>query len=190
MQSRDYQQNRRVAQLINEARRKALDIREEVNPQKSVFVLPRSSVKVTSAASLNLYDPLTEATYESMLAATQAEVDLGELARRVQAAEINYPWLKSCILDVLETRECASVADVLEAHPANQGLASVVGLVSLALRYGVMVPEQSLAVHWVDRLGQSVKAHIPMLLFDARTKEKLSRQTKSALFLRENEKNS
>ena len=175
VQSRDYRQNRRIAQLIGEARRAALDIRDSVNPQRPIFVLPRSAVKVTSSASISLYDPQTEATHEAMMRPGAPVVDLNELARRVQAAEINYPWLRTCVLDVLAARETASVADVLEAHPANQALASVVGLISLALRFGVLAADHEIRVHWVDRLGQTVQAHIPMLLFDQRSREQLSK---------------
>ena len=174
VQSRDYQQNRRITQLINDARREALEHREGINPQRSIFVLPRSSVKVSSAACVNLYDPQTEATRERMQEAQAAQVDFRELARRVQESEINYPWLKSCILDVLDKKETATVADVLEAHPAKQGLASVVGLISLALRFGLQNHEQTIAVSWTDRLGQHVKARIPMLLFTQASRNRLS----------------
>lgn len=174
VQSRDYQQDRRISQLINDARREALQKREGINPQKAVFILPRSSVKVSSVSCVNLYDPQTEATPEQMLQAQVAQVDFSELARRVQESEINYPWLKSCVLDVLDKQQAATVADVLALHPAKQGLASVVGLISLALRCGMQNPEQSISVSWTDRFGQLVKAHIPMLLFTQASRKSLS----------------
>lgn len=177
VQSRDYLQSRRLVQLIAEAKREALGAREKIPALAKVSQVLQSSVSVSSSASLELFDPETEATVSPMLKASEAQVDLAALSARIQAAEINYPWLKDCVTDVLSRKEVATVADVLTAHPAAQGLASVVGLISLAVRYGEVKPELNEKITWQNRFNETVSAHIPLLIFSQQTLTKLKGQS-------------
>lgn len=173
VQSRDFAKNRRMRDLIAQAKREALDAREAISVQDKVFYLPHSCVTISSSGVLELYDTETEATPVEMSLQGVPEVDLFALARRVQASDINYPRIKEQVRDVLTKRSVASVADVLAVYPAEQGLASIVGLVSLAIRYGVRGEDEAMeSVCWHDRFGTEVKAHLPVLLF---TQESLQR---------------
>ncbi|HIU84444.1 MAG TPA: DUF3375 domain-containing protein [Candidatus Aphodousia gallistercoris] len=177
VQSSDYKQNRRMRELLADAKREALAARETFSYSSAVFELPQSTASIASSAALDLYDPETEATPEAMQMAQADMVDLQALARRVEAADINFPRLKRQLKDVLSHREVASIADVLGQYPAEQGLASVVGLMSLAVRFGAEIaPDRTEAVAWKDRFGTEVRAHLPMLLF---TQETLKRLTES-----------
>lgn len=173
VQSRDYLQSRCLIQLIGEAKREALDAKEKIQALTKITQVSQSSVSVSSNASLDLFDPQTEATVSPMVEASEATVDLQALSARIQAAEINYPWLKDCVADVLSRKEVATVADVLNIHPATQGLASVVGLISLAVRYGEINSELNEKITWVNRFNETVSAHIPLLLFTQETLTKL-----------------
>lgn len=172
VQSRDYLRNRRIVDLIGQARHDALLLREIVSPNRQLYTLPQSSAQIISLSNLELFDPQTDATLVPMIRPEVQVVDLDALSERVMAAEINYPWLKECVEAVLATQSRASVADVLERFPANQGLASIVGLISLAVRHGVLVQNEQERVSWEDRLGQTVSAHIPMLIFNEETLKK------------------
>ncbi len=169
VQSHDYLRNRRMADLIAETRHEALALREKVTANRALFSLPQSTANISSLANLQLYDPQTDATVVPMVEAPMGIADLQALASRVQEAEINYSWLKNCVKAVLETTSTASIGDVLNRFPATQGLASVVGLLSLALRYGVRVEGQNESIFWEDRFQQEVKAHIPLLIFNSET---------------------
>ncbi len=173
VQSRDYLQSRRLVQLIGEAKREALSAKDKISALTKITQILQSSVSVSSSASLDLFDPQTEATVSPMLEASETQVDLEALSARIQAAEINYPWLKDCVLDVLNQKEVATVADVLSLHPATQGLASVVGLISLAVRYGEINSELNEKITWQNRFNETVSAHIPQLLFTQQTLTKL-----------------
>ena len=158
--------------MIGQARHDALLLREIVSPNRQLYTLPQSSAQIISLSNLELFDPQTDATLVPMIRPEVQVVDLDALSERVMAAEINYPWLKECVEAVLATQSRASVADVLERFPANQGLASIVGLISLAVRHGVLVQNEQERVSWEDRLGQTVSAHIPMLIFNEETLKK------------------
>ena len=173
VQSRDYLQSRRLVQLIGEAKREALATREKIPALTKITQVSQSSVSVSSNASLDLFDLQTEATVSPMVEASEAPVDLQALSARIQAAEINYPWLKDCVTDVLSQKEVATIGDVLSVHPATQGLASVVGLISLAVRYGEINSELNEKITWVNRFNVTVSAHIPQLLFTQKTLTKL-----------------
>ncbi len=176
VQSRDFTKNRRMRELITQAKREALDAREAISVQTKVFSLPHSCVAVSSNGVLELYDTEMEAIPVEMSLQSAPEVDLFALAKRVQASDINYPRLKEQVCDVLTKLSVASVADVLSHYPAEQGLASIVGLVSLAIRYGVRgEDEASESVVWQDRFNTQVKAHLPVLLFTPESLQRLRR---------------
>ena len=59
------------------------------------------------------------------------------MGERIARSEINIRELRENVADVLSRKDQASVGEVLEAHPAKQGLGSVVGLMELALRPGI-----------------------------------------------------
>ena len=64
------------------------------------------------------------------------EIDFEQMRRRIRESEIDWQELRDAINDVLGKKEQASIREVLEEHPATQGLASVVGLIKLAHDYG------------------------------------------------------
>ena len=53
----------------------------------------------------------------------------------------------------------ATVADVLELHPATQGVASVVGLLSLAAQHGQVDPDAVDLLRWPAAAGMH-SAHV------------------------------
>jgi hypothetical protein len=65
---------------------------------------------------------------------------------------------------VLELQSQATVADVLRAYPAAQGLGSVLGLLALGSRHG-MIAGHSETVSWTGGDEQQRSAHIPVIYF-------------------------
>lgn len=173
VQNREYLQNRRLMQLIGEAKREALSARDRLPPQTRVMVMSQSSVSVSSCSTLELHDPQSDATVMPMLTAPAQEVNLAALSERVQAAEINYPWLKNCVKEVLKRKQAATIADVLSAHPATQGLASVVGLISLGVRFGEINTALEEKITWKNRFSETITASIPTLIFTQQSLTKL-----------------
>ncbi len=87
------------------------------------------------------------------------------LAALARETEIDYPELVQHVNAVLAGASSASVGDVLDAHPASQGVASVVGLLSLATRYGEVREEEIEQLAWQGVDGIDRRADVRRHLF-------------------------
>ena len=76
--------------------------------------------------------------------------------------------------DVLSRKDQASVGEVLEAHPAKQGLGSVVGLMELALRHGIPGSGTE-SLKWTGLDGRERSATVNQLFF---VKDKIDELTR------------
>lgn len=164
VQSREYQQNRRLAELIDQARKLALTaMQENYSP---VIETGQTFVSVSSVGMSALFDPQNAGQAQELTIAQPADLDLMSLSKRLSASEINYAQLKQNIRDCLRDRSTVSIAQVLEIFPASQGLASIVGLIRLALRYAQPPVEgQEEVVRWSDRLGMQKQGKLPRFVF-------------------------
>ena len=168
VQSREYQQNRRLAELIGQARKLALTAMQEnaVSTYSPVIETGQTFVSVSSVGMSALFDPQNAGQAQELTIAQLADLDLMSLSKRLSASEINYAQLKQNIRDCLRDRSTVSIAQVLEIFPASQGLASVVGLIRLALRYAQPPVEgQEEVVRWSDRLGMQKQGKLPRFVF-------------------------
>jgi hypothetical protein len=68
------------------------------------------------------------------------------------------------VRETLETRSQVSIGEVLEQHPATQGLGSVVGLIALGSRHGIKANNRE-TVSWVGNDDLQRSAQIPKLYF-------------------------
>lgn len=138
VQSQDYQRDRVLRAKLLEAMSSAHAASRVMKPYAPIgATLELSSVAVSSVGAIALHDPseFDAATRIVTHAADTADWDtLRALARET---EIDFTELSAHVNSVRETRERPTVADVLRAFPASQGIASVVGLLSLAADYGV-----------------------------------------------------
>lgn len=165
VQSREYLEHRRINQLLNEAQRTALSIKDEVKAQdalKYTLVLTSSSLK--SLSQWALYDPALEVLPEEMKAGDTPEISLDSVAELVAQSEIDFRSLRENIISVLETLSQASICDILDKHPAAQGLGSVVGLIVLGSRHGEVSKNYETAV-WTGSDEQKRRARIPKIYF-------------------------
>jgi len=86
------------------------------------------------------------------------------VAELVAQSEIDFRGLKANIRAVLRERSKASVAEVLDRHPASQGLGSVVGYLALGSRHGVLAGGDEI-VEWTGGDEQQRRAKIPAIYF-------------------------
>jgi hypothetical protein len=91
-------------------------------------------------------------------------IDIDSVAELVIQSEIDFRSLRANVRGVLETLSQASIHDVLERHPATQGLGSVVGLIALGSRHG-LTSESHETVSWVGSDDQQRSARIPKIFF-------------------------
>jgi hypothetical protein len=165
VQSREYLEQRRVNTLLKEAQRAALALKDEIRATESLeFTLPLTSSRLSSLAQWTLYDPSEETPPDAMSDAAAPPIGLESVADLVAQSEIDFRGLKANIRAVLEERAQASIADVLERYPAEQGLGSVVGYLALGSRHGVAAGREE-RVGWEGSDREWRAARIPAIYF-------------------------
>ncbi|MEG1831701.1 MAG: DUF3375 family protein, partial [Raoultibacter sp.] len=87
--------------------------------------------------------------------------DFAELAHNVNDCFKNHPPVP---LGTNFGRTSITIAEVLNHHPATQGIASIVGLVELALEQGISQEGEEL-LYWKSAEGKRYRARIPKLAF-------------------------
>jgi len=165
VQSREYLEQRRVNQLLKEAQRAALALKEEIRASDTLdYTLQLTGSRLRSLSQWVLYDPSMEALPGSMRDADAASIDLDIVGELVAQSEIDFRALKANIRAVLRDRSQASIAEVLSQFPAAQGLGSVVGYLALGSRHGIVAgSSETVAWHGSDDLYRS--ARIPAIYF-------------------------
>jgi hypothetical protein len=165
VQSREYLEQRRLNQLLNEAQRAALALKDGVRANEELkYILQLTSGRLRSLSQWVLYDPSLQAAPDGMQAGDAPSIDLESVGALVAQSEIDFRSLKANVRDALETRSQVSIGDVLEQHPAAQGLGSVVGLIALGSRHGIKANYKE-TVSWVGGDDQQRSAQIPKLFF-------------------------
>lgn len=165
VQSREFLEQRRLTQLLRQAQLAALAIKDEVKATDTLhYSLALTSSRLSSLSQWMLHDPAMQALPSAMQDGEAAPIDLASVSELVAQSEIDFRSLKSQVLKVLELRSQASVADVLRAHPAEQGLGSVLGLLALGSRHG-LAGGHTETVEWIGGDRQARRASIPVIYF-------------------------
>lgn len=168
VQSREFQQNRRLATLLDDTRKASLAAAEvkAFGAYGDVMTLNQTFVSVLSVGDVSLYDPENAGNGETLTTAEVPVVDLAALAGRLTASEINYAWLRETIERCLKDRETVSIGDVMTRFPAKQGLASVVGYIHLAIQYAEAPKEGAFELlQWTNRFKETMRGRLPRYLF-------------------------
>lgn len=166
VESREYLEQRRLSRLLHRARTEALAIREQVPPERSMDLdLRLSSARLRSLSQWKLHDPRAQQVDGHVVSAEGASVTLDVVGGLVAESEIDFGTLRGHVRAALQTRGQCSIGQLLEHFPAEQGLGSVVGYLTLASRHGV--PEQGRWewVAWCGRDGRERSARVPLLHF-------------------------
>jgi len=165
VQSREFIEQRRLNQLLRKAQRAALALKDEVKAMEALqYTLPLTSSKLASLSQWVLHDPALQALPDKMAEGEAAPIDLEAVGELVSQSEIDFRSLEDDIRTVLALRSQASIADVLLECPAKQGLGSVIGLLALGVRHGIMA-ETSETVSWIGGDDMPRKAQIPLIYF-------------------------
>ncbi len=165
VQSREYLEQRRVNQLLKEAQRAALGIKNEVKATESLeYSLELTSSRLRSLSQWVLFDPSLQGDLDEMREGEPPPIDLESISELVAQSEIDFRTLKEHVHSLLEQRDQVSIGDVLEYFPASQGLGSVVGLLALGSRHGIKGDSVE-TVAWVGEDDQGRRARIPKIFF-------------------------
>lgn len=165
VQSREYMEQRRLTQMLKDARRLAVEIKDRVKPTLEIGrTLHLTSARLASLSQFRLHDPSRDRVSVGIPLAEAAEISIELVSELVAHSEIDFRSLKTHIVDLLASRAQLSVAQILEAHPAEQGLGSVVGYLALGTRHGVSA-RQTETVYWQGLDGVERRARIPCIYF-------------------------
>ncbi|MBX9723322.1 MAG: DUF3375 domain-containing protein, partial [Candidatus Obscuribacterales bacterium] len=168
VQSREYLEQRRINQLLNEAQRAALALKDVVGlAEKLEYELPLTSCRIRSLSQMALHDPSLGLSDATIADAPPADISLEAIAELVEQSEIDFRTLKNNIRACLTDPDVhqVSIGEVMGSHPAHQGLGSVIGYLSLGTRHGIVVPEQKEEVCWKGADAEERSARIPMIFF-------------------------
>lgn len=170
VRSREFSEHRRILRLLRQAQTSALAVAPTVRiNQKIDFRLARTSAALKSASQWYLSDPGKAAGSAEMSDAGPGNARLEDIQSHIHRSEIDVRLLKRNIREVLERASQASISQVLEAHPADQGLGSVIGYLQLAVRHGVGTTGRE-NVLWQGLDGIWRRANAPVYYF---TRERL-----------------
>jgi hypothetical protein len=165
VQSREYLEQRRLNQLLNDAQHIAFLLKDKVKATEDLqYILELTSSRIRSLSQWVLYDPSLKAFSDGMQAGDAPSIDLESVGELVAQSEIDFRSLKANVRDVLETHSQVSIGEVLVQHPASQGLGSVIGLIALGSRHGIKTNNTE-TVSWFGNDDVQRSAQIPQLFF-------------------------
>jgi hypothetical protein len=165
VQSREYLEQRRLNQLLKDAQRAALALKNEIKVTETLqYTLELTSSRLRSLSQWTLYDPSLQAPAGKMVDGEAPSINLDSIGELVAQSEIDFRTLKANVRAVLAQRSQASIADVLECFPAAQGLGSIVGLLALGSRHGCKANHDEI-IGWIGGDDQHRRARIPKIFF-------------------------
>ncbi|KWX68837.1 DUF3375 domain-containing protein [Mycobacterium sp. NAZ190054] len=136
--SRQYEEHRRLRQLIQRCQSLAVQVSAHHRPEKPLSLeLTRIGMQIRSIAALRLHNPGEGRVPTDFERHDAGEVDFAELAAQVRESEIDFEELRTNVIATLwSTAGPVTIGQVLQEHPATQGLASIVGLMVLGAEHG------------------------------------------------------
>jgi hypothetical protein len=165
VQSREYLEQRRLHSLLRDAQRAALEARDAGRPTRPLDLwLTLTSSQLRSVSQWVMYDPALRLDSPGMHDAAPAEIGLDVVGELVRQSEIDFRTLRQHIRAMLAQCSQTSIAQLLQAFPAEQGLGSVVGYVALGARHGQLSDETEI-VAWQGADGSERRARVPMIYF-------------------------
>jgi hypothetical protein len=156
--SQEFHRDRVLRGILQKALAAAVPARTRIRPYAEVGVeLEISAMRMSSAGEITPHDPSEFDTGALLGDDTPATINFAALAAIARESEIDFTELSANVNETLAASTWASVGDVLAQHPATQGVASIVGLLSLATQYGVVEQEnyEELAWRGVDGINRS-----------------------------------
>lgn len=166
VRSQDFRQHRVLLEALQEAQGIALAQKDAV-PTRAPFPLELdlSRVLMSSVAQHRLKDPTDPGAPAEAEVHDVTALSVEVLQDLVRVNDIDIVGLTGRVNDVRGTAGQASIGDVLRAHPAEQGLASVIGLMFLATQCAQEREGSTELVAWRELDGRDYAATVPAYYF-------------------------
>jgi hypothetical protein len=166
VQSRGYLEQRRLNQLLKQAQAEALQLRDSVQVrQRTPYTLQLTTSRLRSLAQWRLHDPRQARVDGNIAQSGGAMISLDSVGDLVAQSEINYRGLRRDLHELLAAHDQLSIGGVLTERPAEQGLGSIIGYLSLATRHGVVAEGEHEVITWRGKDGHTRHARIPLVWF-------------------------
>lgn len=167
--SQEFQRDRALRTALQEALAAAVPASKRMRPYTDAGIeLELSTVPMFSVGQARLHDPAEFDTGDPLGDDAPATVDFATLAAIARESEIDYTELARNVNAAIADGRSVTVSDVLDAHPATQGLASVIGLLSLAAQHGLVVHGDADTLTWRGADGVERTAVIDTHVFTGR----------------------
>ncbi|MGP9695190.1 DUF3375 domain-containing protein [Brachybacterium sp. AOP25-B2-12] len=166
VRSQDFRQHRVLLDLLQEAQHEALAQKDTVSTRTPFALgLDLSRARLASVSQQQLKDPTDPGAPAEAEVHEATTLSVEVLADLVRTNDIDLVELTGRVNDVRGTQGQASIGDVLRAHPASQGLASVIGLMFLATQYAQLREGATELVRWRELDGTDYAATVPSFFF-------------------------
>jgi hypothetical protein len=166
VQSRQQAESRRVHLALREALKTAAAAAPNTRLyQKLDLTLALTSAPIRSVTAPALFNPAEARSAGTVTTAAPEVVDLAEVAHLTRLSDIDYPELTNAINDLLAKRGSVTLGEVLDSHPASQGIASVIGLMVLGEKHGRALAT-SRQIAWRSPTGRERLGLAPDYLFE------------------------
>ena len=166
VRSQDFREHRVLLDVLQEAQHVALSQKDEV-PTRTPFPLELflSRAQIASVSQHQLKDPTDPGAPAEAEVHDATTLSVEVLADLVRTNDIDIVELTGFVNDVRGREGQASIGDVMRAHPASQGLASVIGLMFLATQYAQSREGSTEVVSWREFDGCDYAAKVPAFFF-------------------------
>ncbi len=133
VETQEYREHKRLAAALDRAEQAAFAALQQFSPiHPTGRDIDLTSMPIASIGAWSLHNPAELRSPTEVVAHASTELDIEQLRALVRLTEIDFPELQRQVAATLGEMPTATVADVLARFPANQGLASIVGLLLLA----------------------------------------------------------
>lgn len=166
VRSQDFRQHRVMLELLQEAQGLALAQKDEV-PTRAPFTLELdlSRAQLGSVSQHRLKDPTDPGAPAEAEVHDATALSVEVLQDLVRTNDIDLVGLTGDVNEVRGLAGQASIGDVLRHKPAEQGLASVIGLMFLATGHAQAREGSSEIVGWRELDGNDYAAKVPAFYF-------------------------
>ncbi len=157
-------ENRRIMGIIRELEQHALAVRDDM-PRTPIMSLDEPSPRVELIMDRPLFTPPVKPYItQQSLDQGHSDVDADALFEQFY---VDKERLRARLRRAMQTCRQVSLAELLEAHPLEHGLAELVAWLSLATGEGRGVIDDSRlqTVDWIDSTGCARRATLPTVVF-------------------------
>ncbi|MDR1392883.1 MAG: DUF3375 domain-containing protein [Bifidobacteriaceae bacterium] len=168
VQSGEHDQARQVHLLVKTAAAAALKAADHARlTDLTDFHLEQTLIGAASIGEIAPHDPAETRSVTPWTEHVTGLADVSVLEELAREVDIDFQELEGSVRQTLADRGAATIGEILESHPATQGLASVIGLLVLALRRGSpRLGVDTELVGWHSSQGEWRTAAVPVYLFE------------------------